>query len=404
MKRIKRFVFLYLLMGIMLFTHIVKACGMDSEGNVVVVLDPGHGGLAGGADDGADYNGVTERFINLTVANAAKQELEKYNKVKVYLTRTSPDVSMTLRERAEFAESVQADFVFSIHFNASEYHNKYGAEVWIPSIGKYYTQGYQFADISVKELEQMGLYNRGIKTRVGDGEDEYYGIIRECEHRGIPAVIIEHCYVDNMHDYAYFDEEQDLEAFGKADGEAIAKYFRLQSSEKDYRDYALAQVEEPDTRVYQDTSAPDLCEITLNREETKKGTLSFNILGKDKDSKILYYDYSLDGGATYSDLYEWQDTDADNRLTVLVSNVDVEKGTLVVRVYNQYDISAEGNRVEFSMLSSNDNHDNLHATGETKQEKEERPPDTAVEKVMIAVLLVAGGIAVTILLIKRHRI
>lgn len=409
-------VFICILM-FMLHYNIRNIFGMDSEGNIVVVLDPGHGGLGGGSDDGASYNGATERFINLTVANAAKQELEKYDKVKVYLTRNSADESVTLKNRAKFAESVNADFVFSMHFNASEGHKKYGAEVWIPSIGRYYSEGYKFAEISVDGLEKMGLFIRGIKTRVGDGEDEYYGIIRECEHRDIPAVIIEHCYLDNMYNYSYYSDEEALKEFGRADAEAIAKYFRLKSSENDYSEYHINEVEQPAGRVYQDTSEPDFCEISLNNYNSKTGSLSFDISARDKDSHIIYYSYSLDGGLSFSDIFEWRDTDNDDRITVLVNNVGTKIEKLAVRVYNTYDLSSDSNVIELiNMGETTDNIENDNNKNENdKNGNSESSDDNSKSidknedswkskvKVIIGIILVTGGITVTVILINRKR-
>ena len=44
----------------------------DDDGQLVVVLDPGHGG----SNLGADYNGFLEKEMNLTVARAMALELE----------------------------------------------------------------------------------------------------------------------------------------------------------------------------------------------------------------------------------------------------------------------------------------------------------------------------------------
>lgn len=241
-----------------------KVYGSDADGNVVVVIDPGHGGLEGGADDGAAYNDAIERNINLIVAKSMYAELSKYEGVKVYLTHDSADESMTLGERAEFAKSVNADFLYSIHFNASEEHNYYGAEVWIPTSGQFYVNGYQFASIELGELTSLGLFSRGIKTRIGTDDDEYYGIIRECKRRDISAVIIEHCYLDN-------------------------------------------------------------------------------------DSYINYYSYSLDGGNTFSRLYEWNDNDGDGNIKLTLGEINVNVGKLVIKVYNKYDISKTSNILEFSL-------------------------------------------------------
>lgn len=395
----------------MLQYNVNNIYGMDSEGNIVVVLDPGHGGMGGGSDDGASYNGATERFINLTVANAAKQELEKYDKVKVYLTRNSVDESVTLKNRAKFAESVNADFVFSMHFNASEGHQKYGAEVWIPSIGRYYSEGYKFAEISTDELNKMGLFIRGIKTRVGDGEDEYYGIIRECEHRDIPAVIIEHCYIDNMYNYRYYNNEEALREFGRTDATAIAKYFRLKSSENDYSEYSLTEVAQPAGRVYQDTSEPDVCEIWLNNYDAESGSLSFDISGRDKDSNIIYYSYSVDGGISFSDLFEWRDVDNDDRITVFVSNLGIDGEKLVVRVYNAYDLSSESNVIELNSAQGNES----NMESDSKENRDDETDDSKESigkngksqrdkiKVLIGIFLVTGGIMASVILIHKKR-
>ena len=77
---------------------------------VVIVIDPGHGGT-GDRNLGAQYNGFSEKDLTLKVANAMKAELEKYDNVTVYLTRTA-DGYISLEDRAAFAKSVNADFVY----------------------------------------------------------------------------------------------------------------------------------------------------------------------------------------------------------------------------------------------------------------------------------------------------
>ena len=103
-------------------TFTVQASGrLQQTGNrpVVVVIDPGHGG----DNNGTRENGVLEKSMTLTVAKAMYQELSKFDNIKVYMTRTE-DVDMTLKERAEMAAELGADFLFSLHFNASETQRK----------------------------------------------------------------------------------------------------------------------------------------------------------------------------------------------------------------------------------------------------------------------------------------
>ncbi len=129
---------------------------------IVVVIDPGHGG----SNLGTDYLPIPEKVYTMVVAQYMKEELEKFQNVEVYLTHTE-DVKMDLDERAAFAQGVDADFLFSLHFNMSLSHTLYGSEVWIPSTGQLYSQGYSAANEFLTQFEEMGLFNRGIKTRIG---------------------------------------------------------------------------------------------------------------------------------------------------------------------------------------------------------------------------------------------
>lgn len=388
--------------------------GVHMDKETVVVIDPGHGGLEGGADDGAAYNGLTERFINMQTAKAMYEELSQYDNVRVYLTHDSADVQMSLRERAEFAKSVNADFLISIHYNASESHLFYGSEVWIPSIGSYYVEGYKLADAVLKEFYAMGLNNRGIKTRVGDDGDEYYGIIRESEKLGINAVIIEHCHIDNSNDREFFDSEEDFIQFGKADAAAAAKYLRLSGStlSVDYSGYENVTVNEPEHRVYQDTTPPTQCNVTLTEKVKGDGNLEFTIEAADDESGIGYFSYSLDGGNNYSDLFVWNDSDNDGRINVIVDNVGRETAELVVRVYNPYNLQTESEVFTVSgiMKSLNkgadeertDNSDNVSlVTKDTFYH--EKIWYNNVYKYGISAALILSGICVTAVFVKMFR-
>lgn len=388
--------------------ELLNTVGANINREIVVVIDPGHGGLNGGADDGAVYNGVTERFINLQTARAMYDELSQYDNIRVYLTHDSADVQMSLKERAQFAQSVGADYLISLHYNASESHLHYGSEVWIPSVGNYYVEGYKFADTVLKEFREMGLNSRGIKTRVGDGEDEYYGIIRESEQLGINAVIIEHCHIDNNYDSQYYDSDEDLAQFGKADATALAKYFGLSSSRLsvDYSAYQNVNVNVPEKRVYQDTTPPDICNVALAESVKGDGNLEISIEAADIQSELIYYSYSLDGGDSYSDLFVWNDIDGDGIMNVILSGVSVNQANLVVRVYNKYDYYTESN-----MLTINDingmgkeeiigNSDNILYTTGTGTEHGDVWYNTG-ERIGIGAALIIAGIFITVILVKR---
>ena len=82
--------------------------------DVTVALDPGHGGSA----IGAQYSGVRESDLNLTIARAAAAALRAHG-IQVVLTRES-DRNVSLYRRTGLAAEAGADLLISIHCNASD--------------------------------------------------------------------------------------------------------------------------------------------------------------------------------------------------------------------------------------------------------------------------------------------
>lgn len=312
---------------------------------IVIVIDPGHGGENLGTIEGSLEE---EKFMTLTTALAMYEELQKYDNVEVYLTRTD-DSDVIIKDRAEFAASVNADFLFSIHYNASEYHELYGSEVWVSLHSPYNAYGYQFGYEFLTDMKKKGLFIRGVKTRKGTNGD-YYGIIRESAALEIPAVIIEHCHVDEERDAVYCDDEEKLRDFGRADALAAAKYFGLKSTELgvDYSDHQLAEAS-PLTaaeRTLQDGTEPDVCVIELQDVDYEKGILRLSVMAADYDSALLYYSYSIDGGETFSERQSWPGCDAltGNYQDTFTLELLIEEGTapeVILRAYNVFDLYTE---------------------------------------------------------------
>lgn len=318
----------------------------DTGEKLVIVIDPGHGGN----NLGTTENGHEEKHMTMVTAQAMYDELILYENVEVYLTRNG-DMGLSLEERAKFAASVDADFMFSIHYNASETHENFGAEAWVSLLSPYNAYGYQFGVEYLKNMREMGLLVRGIKTRVGDRGD-YYGIIRESAALGIPAMILEHCHVDEKRDEEYCSDDEKLAVFGKADATAAAKYFGLKSDalNVDYSGYELADADEdiivPFTR--QDQTAPDVCQIEFVKADYEKGVLNLSVSAVDYDSTLLYYSYSLDGGDTFSPREAWPESDTltGSYPDTFILDIDIPAGTtphVVVRVYNMYDFYSNSN-------------------------------------------------------------
>jgi len=313
---------------------------------VKIVIDPGHGG----ENLGAKYNGYTEKYMTMVVANAMAEELKKYEGIEVYMTRTE-DVDLSLQQRADYAREVGADFFFCLHFNMSENHTLYGSEVWISAFGNCYARGKSFGELCLNEMDTLELYRRGVKTRLNKDGLDYYGVIQHCEEYGIPSCIIEHCHLDHKEDKGRYETTEALKKLGVLDATAVAKYYGLYSPESgaDYRKFEVPKVEVPTKVVKPDDTEPVDVSLTCLRVKEETGEVNLLLTGKDEDSGLLYYDYSINGGQNYSGLQKWEAAGNELEFTVKVP-VDQEI-LLKCRVYNGYDLDTETETLTIPALS-----------------------------------------------------
>ncbi len=337
-----------ILSGLFMPQKLLAAPRLQETGEkTVIVIDPGHGG----ENRGTIENNHEEKYMTMTTALAMYDELQLYDDVEVYLTHTD-DVDMSLKERAAFARSVDADFLFSIHYNASENHELFGSEVWVSSVSPYNGYGYQFGYEFLSDMREQGLLVRGIKTRLGSKGADYYGIIRESVSLDIPAVIIEHCHVDEERDAAYCADEEALKGFGRTDAAAVARYFGLKSGTLgvDYSDYSLSESSASScvgvTLV--DSTEPESCQIDFLEADYEEGILKLTVSASDPDSALLYYSFSLDGGRTFGPREAWPGSDTltgtyDSSFPLQLMIPPDTAPEVIVRAYNMYDLYAESN-------------------------------------------------------------
>ena len=214
-----------------------EAAGNARGKDVVIVLDPGHGGN----DGGASANGLTESALTLSIAKYCKAALQQYSGVTVYMTRES-DVYVDLKARTDYAKSVGADAIVSIHINSADASSANGAEVWYPNNSSYknelHSSGASLSQSILNKLTALGLSDRGIKSRdYGDGGSEpryedgsmsdYYAIIRRARQNGYLGIIVEHAFITNPNDAAFLGQDSNLRRLGEADAEGIADAFGL---------------------------------------------------------------------------------------------------------------------------------------------------------------------------------
>lgn len=211
------------------------------NGNVVVVLDPGHDGTHGGSS----ANGFVEAQLNLKIAQYCKAELEEYYGVTVYMTRDSAscpngggDNKSCLQRRADIARDMGANLFVSLHNNYSSASSASGAEIWYPNqnYNPWTSQvGGSAASCILEQLTSLGLKGRGTQIKNANEDKypdgsaaDYYAVIRHCKEYGIPGIIVEHAFMSNSSDAANFlSNDEGLKKLGVADATGIAQYFGL---------------------------------------------------------------------------------------------------------------------------------------------------------------------------------
>ncbi|MDP5367050.1 MAG: N-acetylmuramoyl-L-alanine amidase [Paracoccaceae bacterium] len=98
------------------------------EGPLVVVLDPGHGGI----DPGAERDGLTEKALMLTFARELQDVLVRDGNFEVVLTRTD-DSFVSLDRRVALAHAMGGQVFISLHADALSEGQAHGATVHLLS-------------------------------------------------------------------------------------------------------------------------------------------------------------------------------------------------------------------------------------------------------------------------------
>ena len=260
---------------------------VGAKKDLVVVIDPGHGGYQGGAQG----NGLSEKVLTLSIAKYCKAELEKYNGVKVYMTRED-DRALTPDDRTNMAKNWGADVFVSIHINSARA-GAHGAEVWYPNPtgnAGVHAAGQTLAQSILDQLVALGLYNRGIHWRNATippesenlwyidsemGREDYYTVIYNSKANGIPGIIVEHAFISDPGDAStYLGNEAALKKLGVADAKGIAAAYGL-TKEPDYT--------AKDTKV----------SAKLNGSQTKA---TLTATGLSKASGVKFRVYSKENG------------------------------------------------------------------------------------------------------------
>ncbi|MCM1309078.1 MAG: N-acetylmuramoyl-L-alanine amidase, partial [Butyrivibrio sp.] len=218
-----------LLLGVIAVTAVtallsLRAYGRDSNGDIVIIVDPGHGGNDGGSASAYD----SESDLNWQIAAALKAELQTYEGVRVYLTRGSAEWNSNTA-RGRMGAELGADLFVSVHNNSSTNASVSGVEVYGTVNASYKEQVRPLCDMIAGRVGALGLTNRGYHARgsTDDPSVDFYTMLDEAVKCGIPGLIIEHCYLSNAGDAAFINSPENRVKCGIADAAAIAEYYGL---------------------------------------------------------------------------------------------------------------------------------------------------------------------------------
>ena len=215
---------------------IAEAAVANANGQIVVALDPGHGG----SDPGAGYGGLREKNLTLSIARYCREALSQYRDIKVVMTRDS-DTYIGVQDRAILAKQMGATLFVSFHINAG---GGSGFEVWVQNDSSWrhelHQESQELGQRIVDKLASLGL-NRGTKEsdedsrRYPDGSiGDYLGVLYRSRLENMPAILIEHGFIDNASDRNMLSQDSYLRRMGQLDAEGIAEYYGLGSGPEPY--------------------------------------------------------------------------------------------------------------------------------------------------------------------------
>jgi N-acetylmuramoyl-L-alanine amidase len=178
----------------------------NTDGRVVVVIDPGHGGPDPGA---VGIGGLQEKNVIFPIALEVAALLEQQGIIAV-LTRQD-DRDLGLEPRVDLAEQVNADLFVSIHANAISL-----SRPDVNGIETYYysNAGLQLARVLHNSMLSTGMNDRGIR------QARFYVLV----NTSMPAVLLETGFVTGDQDARLLADPAFRSRMAAAIASGIAQY------------------------------------------------------------------------------------------------------------------------------------------------------------------------------------
>ena len=192
---------------------VIKAYKPKELYSKIIIVDSGHGGK----DPGATANGAQEKDINLSIVHYLKEMLDQNDAIKVYYTRLD-DTFISLQERTDLANEVEADFFLSVHNNAFRSEHNGTETIYFKDSDHSGLNSSELAEIYQDYLvDYVGLNNRGIKSN---------NTLFVLRHTEMPAVIVEGGFLTNKIDITYITDPAVQQIMAQALYDATLEVFK----------------------------------------------------------------------------------------------------------------------------------------------------------------------------------
>lgn len=184
-----------------------------------VFIGVGHGGR----DPGAVYEpaGLYEDEVNLTVALAMKDELEKYQ-LTVKMSRET-DENDPLDEEIQEANAFEPDVAVEVHTN---FGGGSGFEVYRQTSTSFGEQSLRLAEeiCDYVRITYAPMRSPAIRTKLMSTGKDWFGWLRRVN---CPAVLCEGFFVDNETDREFYKDRAALLNLGKAYAHGVLSYLGI---------------------------------------------------------------------------------------------------------------------------------------------------------------------------------
>ncbi|WP_125153953.1 N-acetylmuramoyl-L-alanine amidase CwlD [Clostridium rectalis] len=218
---------LFLFSSILFISRSILAKNSTSEKyeRKVILIDPGHGGMDGGA---VSKNGTVEKNINLNISLKLKKQLESCG-MKVIMTREEDKGLYSdngtvrqkkvedLKNRCNMKKESKCDMFISIHLNMFPQSQYYGAQVWYSNR----EDSKKLANI-IQSNMKMDLDEKN--KRVEKPAKNDYRIFRE--NNDMPSVLVECGFLSNATEEAKLKDSEYQEKVAKSISKSVKQYFK----------------------------------------------------------------------------------------------------------------------------------------------------------------------------------